>query len=127
MVCCPAVCCALPAVWELLTGELPFRGMLEGDLVVGVCDRKLRPVFPPGAPAAYVALAQQCWSEDAAERPTAAQVRAGVRCYALMRGSCACLQCVCMGCVQSCLVPDNSAEQRLQCGLLVLLCGLPRF
>ncbi|WIA39546.1 hypothetical protein OEZ86_005635 [Tetradesmus obliquus] len=61
-------------LWELLTGEHPFGGMLEGDLVVGVCDRKLRPVFPPGAPAAYVALAQQCWADDASERPTAAQL-----------------------------------------------------
>uniref|UniRef100_A0A383WJZ4 Protein kinase domain-containing protein n=1 Tax=Tetradesmus obliquus TaxID=3088 RepID=A0A383WJZ4_TETOB len=61
-------------LWELLTGESPFRGMLEGDLVVGVCDRKLRPVFPPGAPVAYVALAQQCWADDASERPTAAQL-----------------------------------------------------
>jgi hypothetical protein len=64
------------AVWELLTGERPFQGLLEGDLVVGVCDRKLRPLFPPGAPAAYIALAQQCWADDASERPTAALVRA---------------------------------------------------
>lgn len=74
-------------MWELLTGERPFRGMLEGDLVVGVCDRKLRPVFPPGAPAAYVALAQQCWADDASERPTAAQVRQGPGCAAEQRGA----------------------------------------
>lgn len=66
--------CALAAVWELLTRDRPFRGLLEGDLVVGVCDQGLRPVFPPGCPASYVALAQQCWSDDPAVRPTAAQV-----------------------------------------------------
>jgi hypothetical protein len=68
------VLCALAAVWELLTRDRPFRGLLEGDLVVGVCDQGLRPVFPPGCPASYVALAQQCWSDDPAVRPTAAQV-----------------------------------------------------
>jgi hypothetical protein len=70
--------CLLPAacraVWELLTRDRPFKGLLEGDLVVGVCDRGLRPVFPPGCPASYVALAQQCWSDDTAQRPTAVQV-----------------------------------------------------
>eukprot|EP00878_Enallax_costatus_P005824 GHUV01006111.1.p1 GENE.GHUV01006111.1~~GHUV01006111.1.p1 ORF type:complete len:1207 (+),score=432.41 GHUV01006111.1:332-3622(+) len=61
-------------LWELLTGERPFRGLLEGDLVGGVCENGLRPQFPPGAPEAYVALAQQCWAEDIADRPTARQV-----------------------------------------------------
>jgi len=62
-------------MWELLTRDRPFRGLLEGDLVVGVCDKGLRPVFPPGCPSSYVALAQQCWSDDPAHRPTAVQVR----------------------------------------------------
>lgn len=69
-----AVCTCVFAVWELLTRDRPFKGLLEGDLVVGVCDRGLRPVFPPGCPASYVTLAQQCWSEDPSQRPTAAQV-----------------------------------------------------
>jgi hypothetical protein len=64
----------LLAVWELLTCERPFRGLLEGDLMLGVCDHGLRPQFPPGSPAPYVALAQQCWAQDPAHRPTAAQV-----------------------------------------------------
>lgn len=63
-------------MWELLTRDRPFKGLLEGDLVVGVCDRGLRPVFPPGCPASYVALAQQCWSDNPAQRPTAVQVTA---------------------------------------------------
>jgi hypothetical protein len=77
----PLVCSALlagaaaAAVWELLTGDLPFRGMLEGDVVIGICERQLRPAFPPGAPQGYVDLAQQCWAEDPAARPAAAQVR----------------------------------------------------
>lgn len=61
-------------MWELLTGERPFRGLLEGDLVVGVCENGLRPVFPPGTPPAYVALAQQCWSQQPGDRPIAQQV-----------------------------------------------------
>jgi hypothetical protein len=62
-------------VWELLTRERPFRGLLEGDLVVGVCDNGLRPLFPPDCPPSYVALAQQCWADDPNQRPTAVQVR----------------------------------------------------
>lgn len=61
-------------VWELLTGERPFRGLLEGDLIGGVCEQGLRPQFPPGAPEAYTALAHQCWAESIADRPTARQV-----------------------------------------------------
>ena len=61
-------------VWELLTCEKPFRGLLEYDLVTGVCDKGLRPIFPPGSPASYATLAQQCWANDPAQRPTAAQV-----------------------------------------------------
>lgn len=75
----PAVAAAVATVvWELLTHDRPFKGLLEGDLVVGVCDRGLRPVFPPGCPAHYVALAQQCWSDDPSHRPSAAEVRAGL-------------------------------------------------
>lgn len=55
--------------------DRPFKGLLEGDLVVGVCDQGLRPTFPPGCPASYVALAQQCWADDPSLRPTAPQVR----------------------------------------------------
>jgi hypothetical protein len=43
-------------------------------VVVGVSDRGLRPQFPPGAPAMYVALAQQCWAQDPAVRPSAGQL-----------------------------------------------------
>lgn len=81
--------CSCFAVWELLTRDRPFKGLLEGDLVVGVCDRGLRPVFPPHSPPSYVALAQQCWAEDPAQRPTAVQVRANaVVCFTLHRHTC---------------------------------------
>jgi hypothetical protein len=79
------------AVWELLTRDRPFRGLLEGDLVVGVCDQGLRPTFPPGCPASYVALAQQCWSEDMTQRPTAAQVRAQRSCCYVLRALLSCV------------------------------------
>lgn len=65
---------AQQTVWELATRERPFQGLLEGDLVVGVCDRGLRPVFPASCPPAYAALAQQCWAEDPGQRPTMGQV-----------------------------------------------------
>lgn len=65
-------------MWELLTGERPFRGLLEGDVVYGVCETGLRPQFPPGAPEAFVSLAQQCWAQNASDRPTAGQVGGGL-------------------------------------------------
>lgn len=84
LLCClPCVCMCACAVWELLTRDRPFRGLLEGDLVVGVCDQGLRPTFPAGCPQSYVALAQQCWSEDMSQRPRAAQVRVQHWCHSL--------------------------------------------
>jgi hypothetical protein len=74
--CCLCLSCtSTTAVWELLVRDRPFKGLLEGDLVVGVCDQGLRPTFPPGCPASYVALAQQCWADDPSLRPTAPQVK----------------------------------------------------
>lgn len=93
-------------MWELLTRDRPFKGLLEGDLVVGVCDRGLRPIFPPGCPASYVTLAQQCWSDDPAQRPTAAQVgcchHASLCCHVLDPAGCVHTRCL-VGAVQ-CLV-----------------------
>ena len=62
------------AVWEMLMGDLPYHGLYEGDIIVGVLQQGLRPPFPPGAPHEYVQLAQDCWAQDPKARPTISTV-----------------------------------------------------
>ena len=43
-------------------------------LLARVVHEGLRPVFPPGVPADYLAVAQACWSADPTLRPTTSEV-----------------------------------------------------
>lgn len=120
--CCPGcLCCYAAAVWELLTGDRPFRGLLEGDLLLGVCEQGMRPSFPPGAPADYVALAKQCWADSPAERPTAPQARCAVwirkrqrqhvlRCMLCSPVPASCVLLTCISHLLSCLLLRAAGE-----------------
>lgn len=48
--------------------------MTMGQIFFTVVQEKARPPVPEGMRAGYAALMQQCWAEDAAERPTMAAV-----------------------------------------------------
>ena len=50
--------------------QTPFDNMTMGQIFFSVVQEKARPPVPEGMRAGYAALMQQCWSEDAAERPT---------------------------------------------------------
>ncbi|KAG2424242.1 hypothetical protein HXX76_014626 [Chlamydomonas incerta] len=62
--------------WELLTGSVPYKGLMYGEVVERVVVSHRRPEFPPHTPAAYRALAERCWAADAAARPTFKEVLA---------------------------------------------------
>lgn len=57
------------AVWELLTGCMPYKGLMYGEVVERVVVSKRRPEWPPHTPPAYAALAARCWAHEPAARP----------------------------------------------------------
>lgn len=70
-------------MWELLTGEVAFKGWQWGAILehVALGDPPGRPPVPEGAPEDYVLLMEACWQNDPAQRPTFHEV---VRCINIM-------------------------------------------
>jgi serine/threonine protein kinase len=78
--------------WEVATGQIPFDGMTPMEVMSGVCMRSMRPALPATPPLGSVFNAAQwalfteqllpgsdsdpggCWAQDAAVRPTAADI-----------------------------------------------------
>ena len=52
------------AVWELISGEQPFRNMMQMEVMRKVVLERKRPEFPPWTPPEYKALVEQCWCDD---------------------------------------------------------------
>lgn len=63
-------------MWELYTAERVFKTMSDGEVIVAVVTKRLRPTFPSDVPAEYKALAEKCWAELSEDRPTLEQVLA---------------------------------------------------
>ncbi|GAX79556.1 hypothetical protein CEUSTIGMA_g6997.t1 [Chlamydomonas eustigma] len=61
-------------LWELYTALRPFS-MIPAALVGHqVTQEGVRPEFPQDAPEGYVMLVQQCWNQQATERPSFSEV-----------------------------------------------------
>lgn len=54
--------------------QVPFERMTVGQIFFAVVHKKQRPPIPEGAPPAYAQLMQQCWADDAKERPVISEV-----------------------------------------------------
>ncbi|XP_056282012.1 mitogen-activated protein kinase kinase kinase 9 isoform X2 [Pseudoliparis swirei] len=56
-------------LWELLTGEVPFRGIDGLAVAYGVAMNKLALPIPSTCPEPFVRLMEECWSSDPHSRP----------------------------------------------------------
>eukprot|EP01119_Soliformovum_irregulare_P020351 TRINITY_DN6570_c0_g1_i2.p1 TRINITY_DN6570_c0_g1~~TRINITY_DN6570_c0_g1_i2.p1 ORF type:complete len:1355 (+),score=350.46 TRINITY_DN6570_c0_g1_i2:292-4065(+) len=56
-------------LWTLFTAEEPFKDLHEFRVIQGLMAENLRPDIPGECPPPYAALMQQCWAENAQERP----------------------------------------------------------
>ena len=56
--------------WEVVTRDIPFRGMKEMTVVRQVVDKKKRPPVPSGASPDLVSVMERCWAHDPEARPT---------------------------------------------------------
>uniref|UniRef100_A0A8C4IX04 Protein kinase domain-containing protein n=1 Tax=Dicentrarchus labrax TaxID=13489 RepID=A0A8C4IX04_DICLA len=61
-------------LWEMLTREIPFKG-LEGLQVAWlVVEKNERLTIPSGCPASFAELMRNCWATEPKERPTFKQI-----------------------------------------------------
>ena len=66
-------------VVEMLSGNRPWRGKSEQQIMFQVVMKKAVPKIPAGMPARLDALLRRCFAYVAAERPTSAEVAAEVQ------------------------------------------------
>lgn len=57
------------ALWELLTGELPYSYLTPLQAAVGVVQKGLRPTIPKHTHPKLVDLLERCWRHDPTQRP----------------------------------------------------------
>ncbi|KAG9336752.1 hypothetical protein JZ751_003100 [Albula glossodonta] len=57
-------------LWELLTGEVPFRGIDGLAVAYGVAMNKLALPIPSTCPEPFARLMEDCWNPDPHSRPT---------------------------------------------------------
>ncbi|XP_004512230.1 serine/threonine-protein kinase STY17 [Cicer arietinum] len=62
------------ALWELLTGELPYSYLTPLQAAVGVVQKGLRPTIPKNTHPRLSELLQRCWQQDPKERPAFSEI-----------------------------------------------------
>ncbi|XP_078571960.1 mitogen-activated protein kinase kinase kinase zak-1-like isoform X3 [Branchiostoma floridae x Branchiostoma japonicum] len=63
-------------VWELLTGEVPFKGVEGFQVAWLVVERNERLTIPSSSPPKLATLMNQCWETDPKKRPTVREILA---------------------------------------------------
>ena len=61
-------------MWEVLTGNYPYAGLDQQQIVAQVLVNDARPEIPDGAPQPYVDLMRRCWDRSPDVRPTFDQI-----------------------------------------------------
>uniref|UniRef100_A0A0K8SM14 mitogen-activated protein kinase kinase kinase n=1 Tax=Lygus hesperus TaxID=30085 RepID=A0A0K8SM14_LYGHE len=56
-------------LWELLTGEFPYKDIEPLSIAYGVASNKLRLPIPSTCPQAWKDLLQDCWAHNSHDRP----------------------------------------------------------
>ena len=66
-------------VFEVLTGDTPWSGLNQMQIMMQAGLQKQRPPVPEGAPADLIALMQRCWAHEPDARPTFAAIKTELR------------------------------------------------
>ena len=57
-------------MWELLTGETPYRDVDQAAIIYGVGTNSLQLPLPPSVPAGFLLLMRMCWDPKPRNRPS---------------------------------------------------------
>ena len=57
-------------LWELLTGQTPYKGIDDLAIAYGVAVNKLTLHIPTTCPTQWADLMQSCWNYESRERPS---------------------------------------------------------
>ncbi|XP_042424819.1 uncharacterized protein LOC122012371 [Zingiber officinale] len=66
-------------MWELITGDEPFKDMHYGAIIGGILEGTLRPPVPESCDAEWRSLMEQCWATDPELRPGFAEIAGRLR------------------------------------------------
>lgn len=61
-------------VWEILTGNLPYDGLSQPQIIAEVLVNDARPPIPPGVPEPLERLIRDSWAKDPDARPSFAEI-----------------------------------------------------
>lgn len=56
-------------LWELLTADIPFRGMKDVQVAMAVISNQTRPIIPQDCPPKLNKFIKMCWDQEAQRRP----------------------------------------------------------
>ncbi|XP_074573007.1 RAF-like serine/threonine-protein kinase 20 isoform X2 [Curcuma longa] len=56
-------------MWELITGDEPYRDMHYGLIIGGILNNTLRPPVPESCAPEWKSLMEQCWAAEPSQRP----------------------------------------------------------
>ncbi|KAG8497647.1 hypothetical protein CXB51_008852 [Gossypium anomalum] len=62
------------ALWELLTGEIPYSLLTPLQAAVGVVQKSLRPTIPKNTHPRLGELLERCWQQDPTQRPDFSEI-----------------------------------------------------
>ena len=57
-------------LWEIMTNEVPFRGLRDLQIVAAVCNNNQRPMIPANNVGRLGKFIKLCWDRDPGQRPT---------------------------------------------------------
>ncbi|KAL3629705.1 hypothetical protein CASFOL_026927 [Castilleja foliolosa] len=66
-------------MWELLTGDEPYKDMHCASLIGGIVNNSLRPQIPTWCDPEWKALMESCWASDPAQRPSFSEIAQKLR------------------------------------------------
>ncbi|XP_074582440.1 RAF-like serine/threonine-protein kinase 24 isoform X2 [Curcuma longa] len=61
-------------MWELITGDEPYRDMHYGLIIGGILNDTLRPPVPESCDPEWKSLMEQCWGTEPSQRPSFTEI-----------------------------------------------------